>query len=91
MTKDAAAGSRWQWLAGALAKDIFGVPVRPVYIGLACSLFMLAMCGCGAPQRGRELRCGVDGRVGLDTAGQPRGNFLEQPAITIGIAERGER
>jgi hypothetical protein len=91
MAEDAATGSRWQWVAGALAKDIVGVPVGPVCIGVACSLFMLAMCRCGASQRGRDLRGRVEGRISLDAAGQPRGNFLEQPAVTIGIAERGKR
>jgi hypothetical protein len=91
MTEDEVAGSGWRWLAGLLADDVLGIPVRPVHIMPACSFLMLAMRGGGAPQRGRELGCRGKGRVGLDTTGKPRGNFLEQPAVAVRIAERGQR
>src|ERR1700722_5588577 len=91
MTEGAVADSGWQWLAGLLADDVFGVPVRPVHIMPACSFLMLAMRGCGAPQRGREFSCRGEVRVTLHTTGKPRGNFLEQPTVAVRIAERGQR
>ena len=58
---------------------------------LSAAFLMLAVGGCGAPQRGRELCCRGEGRVGLDTTGEPGGNFLEHPAVAVRIGEGGQR
>jgi hypothetical protein len=49
--------------------------------------------GCGrTAERGGEIgRRRERGAVAVDAAGQSRGNFLQQPAIAVGIAERGIR
>ena len=53
---------------------------------------MLAMCGGGAPQRGRKLGRRVElGLVRIDAAGQPLGDFLQQPEIAVGIGEGRKR
>src|SRR5262249_3204959 len=45
-----------------------------------------------APKRARQIvRRGEGRRRGVDAAGQPRCDLLEQPAVAIGIMERGER
>ena len=53
---------------------------------------MLSVAGCSAPARGRELSRRFERRhVRVRVTGQSRSDFLEQPAITVGIAERGVR
>ena len=73
--------------------DVVGVPVRPVLIVLAAvALLVFAMGGGRAAQRCGEIgRRGERGVVAVDAAGQSRGDFLQQPAIAVGIAERGIR
>src|SRR5206468_1118072 len=70
-----------------------GVPVRPVLIVLAAvPLLVFAMGGGRAAQRAREIgRRGERGAVAVDAAGQSSRDFLQQPAIAVGIAERGIR
>src|SRR5690348_7054046 len=77
--------------AGLFGDDVFGVPVRPVFIVLAAgALLVLAMGAGGAAKRGRKIGLrGKRGLVRIDAAGQARGDLLEQPAIAVGIAERG--
>jgi len=91
MTEDAVARSGWQWFASLLAENILGVPIRPVHIMFTCSFLMLAVRGCGAPQRSRELCRRGEGRIGLDTTGKPRGNFLEHPPVAVRIVEGSKR
>src|SRR5882724_11916521 len=82
-----------QLLAGLLADDVVGVPVRPVHIVLAAGPFLvLAVRGCRTSERGRELSRRGEGRVvGVHPSGQSRGDLLKQPAVAVRIFERGER
>src|SRR6476659_10033687 len=83
--------SQWQRLAGLLIDDVFGVPVRPVRIvQAAVALLVLAMRGRCTAQRDRELGRGGERGVAIYTPGQSCGELLEQPAIAVGIPERGE-
>src|SRR5579871_4220972 len=81
-----------QLLAGLLAHHIFRVPVGPVLIPFAEELFVFAVGGFGAAKRtgqvldGRERR-----RRRVDAARQTCGDLLEQPAVAVGIMERGTR
>ncbi len=53
---------------------------------------VLAVRGLRAPQCARELLSrGERRQPRLDAAGQPRRDFLEQPAVAVGVAERDER
>ena len=85
------AASRWQRITSLLANDVLGVPIRPVRIMHASSLFMFAMRGRGTPQRSREFCCRGEGRVGLCATGKTCGNFLEQPTVAVRVVERGQR
>src|ERR1700752_1010966 len=82
--------SHRQLFAGLLLDDVLGVPVRPVGIVLAAvALLVLAMGGGSAAQRRRKFSLRAECRVALYASGQPRGDFLEQPAVAVGIPERG--
>src|ERR1700752_2414772 len=82
--------SHRQFFAGLLLDDVLGVPVRPVGIVLAAvALLVLAMGDGGATQRGGKFSLRAEAGIALHAAGQPRGDFLEQPAIAVGIPERG--
>src|SRR5258708_7977984 len=59
---------------------------------LAGPLLMLAVRGRRTSERGRELsRRGECRVVCVHASGQPHGDLLEQPAVAVRIAERGER
>src|SRR5512138_265119 len=85
-----ASGSRRLLLAGLLADDVAGLPVRPLGVVLtAVPLLVLTMGGRGAAQRGGEIGLRRErGGGSVDAAGQPRGDFLQQPAVAVGIVER---
>src|SRR5712675_1410207 len=84
--------SQWQILAGLLGDDVGGVPVRPVFIvPAAVPLLVLAVRCRRAPERACEVGRRGECRVPLHASGQTPGDLLEQPAIAVGIAERGER
>ena len=65
--------------------DVGGVPARPVVLRsrrfvLAMMLFCLAQKRC--------QRCYV--QIAESSSGQPRGDFLEQPGVAVGIIECGK-
>src|SRR3954470_24158865 len=80
-------------LAVLFVDDVVGVPVRPVLIVLAAVALLVFAMGGGRPaERGGEIgRRGERGIVAVDASGQSCGDFLQQPAIAVGIAERGIR
>ena len=54
--------------------------------------FVLSVRGLRTPQRARQIVRRREGRRrGVDATGQPRCDLLEQPAVAVRIAERGER
>src|SRR5580693_7944610 len=66
-----------QFRAGLLPDDIVGVPIRPVRIGLAGPLLVLAVRGCRSSERGRKLgRRGESRAVSVHAPGQSRGDLL---------------
>ena len=87
------ASSQGQFLSHLLANEVLGVPVRPVFIALAAGpLLMLAVRCLRPPQRGREVRRRGEGRgVRGHATWRSLGQLLQQPAIPVRIAERGER
>src|SRR5580704_2662429 len=77
---------------GLLRHHIFGVPVGPVRIGGADELLVLAVRDRGTAHCVRQIVPRREGRRRrVYAAGQARGDLLEQPAIAVGIFERGER
>ena len=69
-----------------------GVPIWPVLVALPGALFVLAVSGLCTSKRTRQVVCGCESRLcGVDAAWQPRRDFLEQPAVPVRIAKRGER
>src|SRR5262249_3605175 len=84
-------GSRWQLRPGLLADHILGIPAGPVHVALPGPLLVLAMRGLRTAECAREVgHRGERDVVGVHTSGQSCGDLLEQPAIAVGIAERGE-
>src|SRR6478609_79752 len=85
--------SQRQRFTGLFLGDVLGVPVRPVRIVLATvPLLVFAVGGGCAAERGGEVGRGGERRaVGGHASGQSRGDFLQQPAVAVGIAERGKR
>src|SRR5215469_8762066 len=83
---------RRQWPARLFAGHVLGVPAGPILIALAESLLMLTVGGLRAAECGCEIRrrceCHV---IGVHAARQSIGDFLKQPAVAIGIFERGPR
>src|SRR5260221_11498646 len=48
------------------------------------------MCGRSTPERSGEIRRRGECRaVRIHTSGQSRGDFLQQPAVAVGIPKRG--
>src|SRR3954467_6935043 len=80
----------WQRLAGLLVDDVFRIPIRPVLIVLAGPFLVLAVRSRRALQRSRKIGDRREGRVRLHTAGKPCGHLLEQPAVAVRIAKRGQ-
>src|SRR6185369_1323471 len=55
-------------------------------------LFVLAVGSLGTPHCARQVACGAERRyAGVDASGQSRRDFLQQPTVAIGIAERSHR
>ena len=53
---------------------------------------MLAVGGRRAPKRARQIDDGAERSRGrVDAPGKPGRDLLQQPAVAVGIAERGER
>src|ERR1700735_4617485 len=81
-----------QVFAGLLAHHVFGVPVGPVRIGGADAFLVLAVSGGSATHGvGQILRRSERRRRLVNAAGQPGGDLLEQPTVSVRITERGER
>src|SRR5271168_2424073 len=84
------ANSRGRVLTRLLPDDVVGVPVRPVLVVAANPLLVLAVRRGGAPERSGEFgRRGERG--GLDAPRPSHSDLLQQPAVAVGIVERGER
>src|SRR5271155_1057247 len=78
--------------AGLLRHHVRGVPIGPVLVALPGAFLVLAVGGLGTPKRARQVACGAErSRRGIDAPWKPGGDLLQQPAVAIGIAERGER
>src|SRR4051812_3051755 len=85
-------GSLGQLGTRLLSGDVRGVPRRPVLIGFAGALFVLAVCGfCASHGVGQILLRSErsDGRV--DATREPRGDFLQYPAVPVWVVESHER
>ena len=76
-----------QGVALLLAHQIFGVPIRPIWIRLSRSLFMFSRLRRRPPQGlGKIVRRRI-GRVSGNAPRAARCNLLELPAVAIRIAE----
>src|SRR5438128_6456948 len=74
--------------AGLLARELLCIPVRPVGVGLPRPRLVLPVSGCGTPKRaGQIVRRRKGCRRGVDATGEPRRDFLKQPAVAVRIAE----
>src|SRR5215472_848888 len=92
--------SRRQVRAGLLRRNVSGIPGGPVLV-LARpvkqvrppgALLVLDMGGLGPLERADQIRGGCECRAGgVDSAGQPSGDLLDQPHIAVGIGEGAER
>src|ERR1700704_1868987 len=81
-----------QLFAGLLARHVLGIPVRPIRIRRADAVLVLAMRGRRTAKRAREIVRRREGRAcGVYATGQPRRDFLKQPAVAVRITERSER
>ena len=55
------------------------------------ALLVLAVGGLRTPKRARQVACGRERSLaGVDAPGKPGRDLLQQPAIAVGVAERGE-
>src|SRR5271167_1365521 len=85
-------GLRQQLCPSLLRHHVLGVPVRPVLISLAESLLMLSVGSLRTPKRARQVACGAErSRSRVDAPRKPGRDLLQQPAVAVGITERGER
>src|SRR6185295_15604234 len=67
-----------------------GIPIRPVHIVHADLLLMDSVRSRGSPQcRGKFVRGGECRVRAIDAPGQSRRDLLKQPAVAVGIVERG--
>ena len=82
---------RRQFPAGLLRHHVRGVPVGPVLVALPGALLVLAVGGLRTPKRARQIACRGECRLGeVDPPGQPGRDLLQQPAVAVRVAERGE-
>jgi hypothetical protein len=80
-----------QLFAGLFRHHVRGIPVCPVHIVLSCALLVLAVGSLRTPKRARQIVRRCEGRRRrVNATGKPRRDFLEQPAVAVRIAERGE-
>src|SRR3954464_9069466 len=71
-----------------LSGDVRGVPRRPVLIGFAGALFVLAVRGFCAPHGvGQILLRSERSDGGVDATREPRGDFLQYPAVPVWVVE----
>src|SRR5215467_5645854 len=92
--------SRRQVRAGLLRRHISGAPGGPVLV-LARpvkqvrpphALLVLGMGGLGPLERASQVGGGGEcRRGGIDPAGQPGGDLLDQPRVAVGVGEGAER
>src|SRR5579862_3139436 len=89
---DANRRSRRQLRPGLLRHHVFGVPLRPVCIRRADALLVLAVGGRRTPKRTLQFACGAKrSRASINAPGKPRRDLLQQPAISVGVAEQCTR
>src|SRR5437773_4457411 len=81
--------SRRQLTARLLRRHVRGVPVGPVRVALPpAALLVLAMGGLRTPKSTREVACRPKrSHASVDAPGQSRRDLLQQPTVTIRIAE----
>src|SRR3954452_9275953 len=80
-----------QLRAGLLGDYIGGVPLGPLGVTLPGPALVLAVRSLGAPEGGGQIGRGGEGRrPRIEAAGKPGGDLLQQPAVPVRIAERGE-
>src|SRR6185369_3674193 len=85
-------GSLRQLGPSLLRRHVLCVPIGPVGVALAEVLFVLAVGSLGTPHCARQVACGAERRyASVDATGQSRRDFLQQPTVAIGIAERSQR
>src|SRR3984957_17705484 len=83
---------RRQFRPGLLRDHVPGVPVGPVRVRSADALLVLTVSDRRSPHRARQIAGGSERRRrGVDPPGQAGADLLEQPAIAVRVAERGER
>src|ERR1051325_2291735 len=71
---------------------VSGVPTGPVGVALAEVLLVLAVGSLGTPHCARQVICRAErSHASIDATGQSRRDFLQQPTVAIGIAERSQR
>src|SRR5215213_5716722 len=75
-----------------LRHHVGGIPVGPVCVALPGALLMLSVRRLCTPERARQIACGAEGSRGrINAPRQPGRDLLQQPAIAVRVAERGER
>src|SRR4051794_2840717 len=84
---------RRRFTPGLLRDQVGGIPSGPVLVlARPRALLVLEMSGLGTPQRVLQVVRGSERRFrGVDPAREPRGDFLDDPRIAVGIVEGEER
>ena len=78
-------------LAALFAHHVLGVPVGPVRVGPADALLVLSVGRLGAAQCRSQVTGGVERGGGrIEAAREAIGHLLEQPAVAVGVFERGK-
>src|SRR4029078_12615282 len=81
-----------QLRASLFGCHILCVPIGPVLVALAEALFVLAVSGLRTTHRFCQVACGAKrSHANVDAPGSWFRDFLSQPGVTIGIAERCQR
>ena len=82
---------RRQLRPGLLRHHVRGVPVWPVLVALPGALLMLAMGSLRPPKPACQIAGGGErSRGSFNAPWKPGRDFLQQPAVSVGIAEGGE-
>jgi hypothetical protein len=75
-----------------LGDDVLGVPIWPVRVSLAGAFFVFTVTGLCTSKRVRQIAHRIERRRrGIDSAWKAGRDFLEQPAVSVGIFERNKR